>query len=71
VLEPATKAPSLASSTSSQPDMLLQYSLNAPHGREDTKAFLSGFREAFSDLKFRDARDLIAESEWVGRVVGG
>ena len=35
------------------PDMLLQYSLHAPRrGREDIKAFMSGFREAFPDLNF-------------------
>ena len=35
------------------PDMLLQYSLHAPRrGREDIKAFMSGFREAFPNLNF-------------------
>src|SRR5712692_7236251 len=41
------------------PDMLLQYSLHAPRrGREDIKAFMSGFREAFPDLNFWGAADL-------------
>jgi predicted ester cyclase len=48
------------------PDMLLQYSLHAPRrGREDIKAFMSGFREAFPDLKFWGAADLIAEGDYV------
>ena len=35
------------------PDMLLQYSLHAPRrGREDIKAFMTGFRDAFPDLNF-------------------
>lgn len=63
LLKPAMKAPSLASSTNSQPDLLLQYSLHGPRGREDAKAFMSGFREAFSDLKILGAKDLIAEGE--------
>src|ERR1700681_4400381 len=55
------------------PDMLLQYSLHAPRrGHEDIKAFMSGFREAFPDLNFWGAADLIAEGEYVvGRWEGG
>jgi predicted ester cyclase len=55
------------------PDMLLQYSLHAPRrGREDIKAFMSGFREAFPDLNFWGAGDLIAEGDYVvGRWEGG
>lgn len=55
------------------PDMLLQYSLHAPRrGRDDIKAFMSGFREAFPDLGFRGAADLIAEGDYVvGRWEGG
>src|SRR6201988_2628079 len=57
----------------SAPDMLLQYSLHAPRrGREDIKAFMSGFREAFPDLNFWGAGDLIAEGDYVvGRWEGG
>jgi predicted ester cyclase len=55
------------------PDMLLQYSLHAPRrGREDIKAFMSGFREAFPDLNFWGTADLIAEGDYVvGRWEGG
>jgi len=55
------------------PDMLLQYSLHKPRrGREDVKTFMAGFREAFPDLKFSGAADLIAEGEFVvGRWEGG
>ena len=55
------------------PDILLQYSLHAPRrGREDVKAFMNGFREAFPDLSFAGAADLIAEGDYVvGRWVGG
>ncbi len=55
------------------PDMLLQYSLHAPRrGREDVKAFISGFREAFPDLEFGGVADLIAEGDYVvGRWEGG
>ncbi len=36
------------------PDMLLQYSLHAPRrGREDVKAFMTGFREAVSRSRLR------------------
>src|SRR5260370_18799373 len=55
------------------PDMLLQYSLHAPRrGHEDIKAFMSGFREAFPDMNFWGAADLIAEGDYVvGRWEGG
>ena len=55
------------------PDMLLQYSLHAPRrGHEDIKAFMTGFRQAFPDLKFWGAADLIAEGDYVvGRWEGG
>jgi predicted ester cyclase len=55
------------------PDMLLQYSLHAPRkGREDVRAFITGFRAAFPDLGFAGAADLIAEGDYVvGRWVGG
>jgi len=55
------------------PNILLQYSLHAPRrGREDVKAFMQGFREAFPDLGFSGAADLIAEGDYVvGRWQGG
>ncbi len=55
------------------PDILLQYSLHAPRrGREDVKQFMTGFREAFPDLGFEGAADLIAEGDYVvGRWKGG
>lgn len=55
------------------PDMLLQYSLHNPRrGHADIEAFMTGFREAFPDLKFEGAADLIAEGEFVvGRWQGG
>ena len=55
------------------PDILLQYSLHAPRrGREDLKQFMTGFREAFPDLNFWGAADLIAEGDYVvGRWEGG
>ena len=53
--------------------MLLQYSLHAPRrGRDDVKMFMTGFREAFPDLNFAGAADLIAEGDYVvGRWQGG
>jgi predicted ester cyclase len=53
--------------------MLLQYSLHEPRrGRADIKAFMTGFREAFPDLMFEGAADLIAEGDYVvGRWKGG
>ena len=55
------------------PDMLLQYSLHAPRrGRDDIKAFMTAFRNAFPDLHFWGAADLIAEGDYVvGRWEGG
>src|ERR1700704_3457970 len=55
------------------PDMLLQYSLHAPRrGHADIKVFMTGFREAFPDLNFWGAADLIAEGDLVvGRWEGG
>jgi hypothetical protein len=55
------------------PDMLLRYSLHSPRrGRQEIKAFMSGFREAFPDLKFLAAADLVAEGDYVvGRWEGG
>jgi predicted ester cyclase len=55
------------------PDMLLQYSLHSPRrGHADIKAFMTGFREAFPDLNFEGAADLIAEGDHVvGRWKGG
>ncbi|WP_159008554.1 ester cyclase [Bradyrhizobium sp. S69] len=55
------------------PDMLLQYSLHEPRrGHADIKAFMKGFREAFPDLMFEGAADLIAEGDYVvGRWKGG
>lgn len=55
------------------PNMLLQYSLHAPRrGREDIKAFMTEFREAFPDLNFWGTADLIAEGDYVvGRWEGG
>jgi predicted ester cyclase len=55
------------------PDMLLQYSLHEPRrGHEDIKKFMTGFRQAFPDLNFTGAADLIAEGDYVvGRWKGG
>lgn len=55
------------------PDMLLQYSLHNPRrGHDDIRAFMTGFREAFPDLNFEGAADLIAEGDYVvGRWEGG
>ena len=55
------------------PDMLLQYSLHAPRrGRDDVREFITGFRQAFPDLGFGGAADLIAEGDYVvGRWEGG
>ena len=53
--------------------MLLQYSLHEPRrGRDDIKAFMTDFREAFPDLNFWGTADLIAEGDYVvGRWEGG
>jgi predicted ester cyclase len=55
------------------PDMLLQYSLHEPRrGHDDIKAFMTGFRNAFPDLNFWGAAELIAEGDHVvGRWEGG
>jgi len=55
------------------PDMLLRYSLHEPRrGHADIKAFMTGFRSAFPDLKFGGAANLIAEGDYVvGRWEGG
>ena len=55
------------------PDMLLQYSLHEPRrGHEEIKKFMTGFRQAFPDLNFTGAADLIAEGDYVvGRWKGG
>jgi len=55
------------------PDMLLHYSLHEPRrGRADIKAFMTDFRQAFPDLNFWGAGDLIAEGDFVvGRWEGG
>jgi predicted ester cyclase len=47
-------------------DMLLQYSLHQPRrGRDDIKAFMTGFRSAFPDLDFWGTAELIAEGDYV------
>lgn len=55
------------------PDMLLRYSLHEPRrGRDDIKAFMTGFRAAFPDLNFWATADLIAEGDYVvGQWEGG
>src|SRR5436853_2212060 len=55
------------------PDMLLKYSLHEPRrGHDDIKAFMTDFREAFPDLKFGGAADLIADGDYVvGQWEGG
>src|SRR5665213_4048690 len=55
------------------PNMLLQYSLHELRlGHDDIKAFMAGFRQAFPDLYFWGAADLIAEGDYVvGRWEGG
>ncbi len=55
------------------PDMVLQYSLHEPRrGHADIKAFMKDFRQAFPDLMFEGAADLIAEGDYVvGRWKGG
>ena len=48
------------------PNMLLQYSLHEPRrGRDDIKAFMTDFREAFPDLNFWVQPTLIAEGDYV------
>ena len=54
------------------PDMLLHYSLHEPRrGRDDIKAFMTDFREAFPDLNFWGVADLIAEGDYVVGSLGG
>jgi predicted ester cyclase len=55
------------------PDMLMKYSLHEPRrGREDIKAFMTNFRDAFPDLNFWGTADLIAEGDdVVGQWEGG
>jgi predicted ester cyclase len=55
------------------PDMLLKYSLHEPRrGRDDIKAFMTGFRAAFPNLKFGATAALIAEGDYVvGQWEGG
>lgn len=55
------------------PDMLLKYSLHEPRrGHADIKAFMTGFRAAFPDLKFWGTAELIAEGDYVvGQWEGG
>ena len=55
------------------PDILLQYSLHDPRrGRDDIKAFMTDFRQAFPDLNFWGTAELIAEGDHVvGRWEGG
>ncbi|MBZ9775323.1 ester cyclase [Mesorhizobium sp. CO1-1-8] len=55
------------------PDMLLKYSLHEQRrGRDEIKAFMSGFRAAFPDLRFWATADLIAEGDYVvGQWEGG
>ncbi|MGO4156104.1 ester cyclase [Cupriavidus sp. YAF13] len=55
------------------PNMRLKYSLHEPRrGREDIKAFMTGFRAAFPDLNFWGTAELIAEGDYVvGQWEGG
>ena len=55
------------------PNILLHYSLHEPRrGHADVKDFMTKFREAFPDLNFWGAADLIAEGDYVvGRWEGG
>jgi len=44
------------------PDVLLQFLLRRPcRGREEVKKFMVGLREAFRDLEFHAASELVAE----------
>src|ERR1700750_1812947 len=48
------------------PDMLLKYSLHEPRrGRDDIKAFMTGFRAAFPDLKFWGTADVTRGGDYV------
>lgn len=55
------------------PDMLLHYSLHeSRRGRDDIRASMTDFREAFPNLMFGGAADLIVEGDYVvGRWEGG
>jgi predicted ester cyclase len=55
------------------PRMLLKYSLFKPRrGRDDIRAYMTGFRAAFPDLNFWATADLIAEGDYVvGQWEGG
>jgi hypothetical protein len=55
------------------PDVLLQFLLHRPcRGREEVKKFMVRLREAFRDLEFHAASDLVAEGDYVvGRCEGG
>jgi predicted ester cyclase len=55
------------------PDVRFEYSLHEPlRGREAVRAFALRFREAFPDLAFGAAADLIAEGDYVvGQWQGG
>lgn len=55
------------------PEMILRYSLHSPRrGREDIKAFMLGFRDAFPDLNFRGTAPLLADGDHViGQWEGG
>jgi hypothetical protein len=54
-------------------DLSLQFSLQTPRrGPDETKRFLVGFRELFSDFEFRRAGELVVDGEYVfGRLEGG
>jgi predicted ester cyclase len=55
------------------PDIRFEYSLHKPlRGREEVREFALRFREAFPDLGFGAAADLIAEGDYVvGQWKGG
>jgi predicted ester cyclase len=55
------------------PDIRFEYSMHKPRrGREDVRAFATGFRAAFPDLNFWGTADLIAEGDYVvGQWEGG
>ena len=54
-------------------DILLQFLLHRlRRGREEVKKFMVGLREAFHDLEFHGASDLVAEGDYVvGHCEGG
>jgi hypothetical protein len=55
------------------PNILLQFLLHRPRrGREEVKKFMVELREAFHDLEFHSASDLVAEGDYVvGHCEGG